>query len=280
MIKNMICPFYGSKWRIAKWIETHFPSHTTFCDVFGGSGVMTLRKKKSPVEVYNDISFKMFNLIRNIKENHEEMLGYLSKLNYSKEIYLEHFGATPTNQQVPDYVLQYANKIMLVASWSYGSQGAHRKYPDFQQDFEYRSSLKVWKNRLVDLPNKAKRLKDVILENMDFEEIIKKYDNPMTLFFCDPPYLGSEDGYSKRKDNVFNERNHRKLTECLHSIKGMALICGYHSPLYAKMYRDWRFVTKANKALQNKSSIEYLWISPKADLDFRLKTLKGNSIGN
>ncbi len=46
MIQNSICPYYGSKWRISKWIEGHFPIHSTFVDVFGGSGVMTLRKAK------------------------------------------------------------------------------------------------------------------------------------------------------------------------------------------------------------------------------------------
>ena len=35
----------------------------------------------------------------------------------------------------------------------------------------------------------------VVIENRDFEPILKTYDRPDALFYLDPPYLGTEKHY-------------------------------------------------------------------------------------
>jgi DNA adenine methylase len=41
------------------------------------------------------------------------------------------------------------------------------------------------------------RLAGVVLENLDWSEFINRYDRRGTLFYVDPPYIGSEDDYGK-----------------------------------------------------------------------------------
>ena len=44
-----------------------------------------------------------------------------------------------------------------------------------------------------------KRLEQVVIENKDFENLIKVYDRPKALFYCDPPYHKTENYYNANK---------------------------------------------------------------------------------
>ena len=48
------------------------------------------------------------------------------------------------------------------------------------------------------LPLFRERLKSVIIENRDFEDLIKTYDRNDAVFYVDPPYVGAEQYYNKR----------------------------------------------------------------------------------
>lgn len=64
------------------------------------------------------------------------------------------------------------------------------------------------------------RLDGVVIEHLDFERLIRIYDRPDALFYCDPPYYGAEKYYRA----AFTEQDHQRLAECLHSIKGKFLL--------------------------------------------------------
>ena len=66
----------------------------------------------------------------------------------------------------------------------------------------------------------AERLRNVVIENKDFEALIKTYDRENTLFYCDPPYVGTEGYYQ----TGFGEKQHRALSERLSAIKGKFLL--------------------------------------------------------
>ena len=38
----------------------------------------------------------------------------------------------------------------------------------------------------------GKRLENTVIENQDFEILIKHYDRENAFFYCDPPYFSSE----------------------------------------------------------------------------------------
>lgn len=52
-------------------------------------------------------------------------------------------------------------------------------------------------NHQKNLAHTVNRLRSVAMENLDFEEFIKKYDSKDTLFYLDPPYYGNENDYGK-----------------------------------------------------------------------------------
>jgi DNA adenine methylase len=55
------------------------------------------------------------------------------------------------------------------------------------------------------------------IENMDFEEVITKYDSPSTYFYLDPPYWKTENYYS---NHDFDSKDHERLATVLGGIQG------------------------------------------------------------
>ncbi|MFQ9820095.1 MAG: DNA adenine methylase [Acutalibacteraceae bacterium] len=63
------------------------------------------------------------------------------------------------------------------------------------------------------------RLDGVVIENKDFEDLIKVYDREKALFYCDPPYHKTERHYTVK----FTEDDHERL--CKSSSPDQGQIC-------------------------------------------------------
>ena len=77
----------------------------------------------------------------------------------------------------------------------------------------------------------SRRLKDVALENRDFESIIASRNDPQTVIYCDPPYYEAE-CYTVE----FPRSDHQRLHDALAAHKGFAMVsynnCAYIRELY------------------------------------------------
>lgn len=61
------------------------------------------------------------------------------------------------------------------------------------------------------------RLQRVLIERLPYQDFIKRYDRPHTLFYLDPPYYGCEDYYGKA---IFSSEDFGLLSEQLGKIAG------------------------------------------------------------
>ncbi len=61
----------------------------------------------------------------------------------------------------------------------------------------------------------------MVIENRDFEKLIRQYDSPVSFFYCDPPYFATEDYY---KDVGFTTADHIRLRDALLSSSGKFLV--------------------------------------------------------
>ena len=79
------------------------------------------------------------------------------------------------------------------------------------------------------------RLKNVALENRDFEELIAARNDPQTLIYCDPPYYGAE-CYAVE----FPRSDHQRLHDALAAHSGFVMVsynnCAYIRELYDDFY--------------------------------------------
>ena len=72
-----------------------------------------------------------------------------------------------------------------------------------------------------------------VVENMDFEDVIKKYDSPTTYFYCDPPYYKTEDYYA---NHSFGIETHERLATSLKSMKGKFSLSYYDFPQLSEWF--------------------------------------------
>jgi DNA adenine methylase len=120
-----------------------------------------------------------------------------------------------------------------------------------------------WLGSVEDLPQIAQRLLRVQFENRPALDVIRLYDAPNTLFYCDPPYVHSTRGDSKAYRFEMDDRAHRGLAAALATCKGMVAISGYRCDLMDELYAKWRRIDAPPKTCHSikKPRREALWMN-------------------
>ena len=118
-----------------------------------------------------------------------------------------------------------------------------------------------WLGGVEALPEIAERLLRVQIENRPALDVIRLYDSPQTLFYCDPPYLHSTRGDNKAYAFEMDEDEHRELASVLRSCAGMVAISGYRNDLMDRLYEGWTRVDAPEKTTHSvkRPRRESLW---------------------
>jgi len=241
-------PWVGGKKLLRKRIIDFFPQEppSRYIEVFGGAGwVLFGSDKHADLEVFNDIDGHLVNLYRCIKYHREELqkelLGTdLDWLPNSRELFLDY------RQQIEQQGLtdiQRAARYFLIIRLSYG---ADRR--------SFSCNKKVLFNAIGKFENVQNRLRDVVIENRDFERLIKTYDRPNALFYLDPPYYTAERHYEG-----FTKEDHERLRSVLERLKGR-FILSYNNDVYIKdLYEGFNIheVERANNLLREANQGNY-----------------------
>lgn len=138
----------------------------------------------SPIEVYNDINGELVNLFRVIKYHVKALQEELGNILLSREIFFDYKEQIKTRGLTD---IQRAARFYILLKLSYGAD---------LHSFGMKS--RSLDNSIKGLDEISKRLKNVIIENRDYEYIIKTYDREDTLFYLDPPYFGTEIYYKNK----------------------------------------------------------------------------------
>jgi site-specific DNA-adenine methylase len=90
---------------------------------------------------------------------------------------------------------------------------------------KYKSKFDSFKNKLKSPKWHMYFDKIQVNENLDFEELIKKYDSKTTYFYCDPPYYKTENYYANHE---FGLDTHLRLADSLKSMSGKFSLSYYY----------------------------------------------------
>ncbi len=213
----------GGKTKTGKFILPHLPYMNTWVEVFGGSMALTLMRRKSKLETYNDryggvVDF--YKCLHN-KTWMEELVKRLEMSIHSREYY---YWCYNTWQNVED-------PVERAARWYYTIQASFAsKGNSFGRCVKGTQTMgsKLTTN-LEHFPAIHERIKDITMENRSYEEIMRAYDSPTTVFYCDPPYINTSNSMYKHE---FTERDHREFLETVFKTKGFVAVSGYNNPLY------------------------------------------------
>jgi len=162
------------------------------------------------------------------------------------------------NFKVKPYDYEVAAKYIYVLTQVFsGSNPSKSKFIDLKG--KYHSKFTSFKNKLKK-PEWQKMFEKIThVENMDFADVITKYDSPTTYFYVDPPYyIVGEGVYYSNHD--FGRQDHKRLSNCLKSIKGRFSLSYYDFPLLSEWFPknkyNWAKKTFAKAASAKKGKIQ------------------------
>jgi DNA adenine methylase len=236
-------PYIGSKFRLSSWIIEKFGKHNCYCEVFGGVMHVLLSKNPSQVEIFNDLDGDIVNLWRQIKNNHTEFAEALNKFPYSRQVFNEISNRWFDNDRGKDN-LERAVMFWYIGMGSFA--GKMQEKSGWKHSIEKNEAQRYY-NRIKSFEGFCKRLQNVQIENRDFRKIINDYDSYQTLFYCDPPYVGTEDYYA----NDFNLQDHEDLAEKLRKIKGKFVLSYYDHPKVYELYPTDEFTYYKKTSTKN-----------------------------
>jgi DNA adenine methylase len=245
----MALSYIGGKSRIGLWIKNFIPSNTeTYVEPFSGMFWVFFKMelpnfpnlKKVVYNDFNPLNVNLFNCIRNYNQFSdiiEKISSQDSNLfyNFQKEIFDKNF---KVDLSKPDYETAYKYAYVLTQVWS-GINPEKAKFIDLKG--KYKSKFDTFKDKLKNPKWQSYFGKITITENMDFEDVIKKYDSPKTYFYCDPPYYKTEDYYANHQ---FGVDTHERLSNCLKSISGKFSLSYYDFPKLSEWFPKEQFTWK------------------------------------
>lgn len=218
----------GGKKLLRKTICERFPNDGTFdryIEVFGGAGwVLFYKDRHAKLEVYNDADGELVNLMRCIKYHAGELQRELDGYCNAREF----FGDILAQSNIRGFTdIQRAARHFLRMKLSFGA--------DYKS---YGCNVKNLGNAIEYLTDVQQRLisPSVVIEHKDFEDLIKVYDRPTALFYCDPPYHGTEKYY----DVSFTEDDHIRLRDTLAAIKGKFLLSYNDDEFIRNLYKNFK----------------------------------------
>lgn len=183
MVVTVIGPlrYPGGKSRLAQQLIAWFPQHRSYIEPFCGGAQVFFRKERSHSEVLNDLDGELVNFLRVCQNHHEELvrsLRYAVTSRQMHELYRRQDPALLTD-------VQRATRFVYLQRTSWGAAVRDQHYnaePTRPGPFSASATA-------AHIERAAKRLARVQLENLPYEDVLKRYDRPDSLFYCDPPYV-------------------------------------------------------------------------------------------
>lgn len=248
--------YYGGKWRLAPWVISHFPPHTNYVEPCGGAASVLLQKPPSPLETYNDLDFRLVNFFQVLRNRPDDLLRAIRLTPWSRA----EFERCRVESSDP---LENARRWWVLCWQSISKVGGSWRS---MYDYDKRPRSAALDGVEIDhLYQVAERLKMVQIEQRDALLVIEQYDNAQTLTYFDPPYLPVTRVNRCYYDLDVDEMFHIDAAKLLLKAKGMVVVSGYKSGLYAELYEDrgWKRVDSPTVATNGSKRVESLWLSPR-----------------
>ena len=261
-------------WLIRKLAPPWYPR---FIDVFGGSGTVTLDRpiRKGCLEVYNDYNSNLTNLFCCVKNRTLALLKELGFLPLnSRDDFNVLYKFFSKDEFTDDYLeeeleltqiyleplkREAIQQLMLERS----PRGDVRRAADYFKLIRYSFSGggKSFAGRSCDIRRFfyliwecSRRLASVVIENKDFEGLIRQYDRKNAFFYCDPPYFEAEDCYAVE----FPKEDHQRLHDVLLTCQGYVMVSYNCCPYILELYKEFYiFHTTRPNSMSQTADSEY-----------------------
>jgi DNA adenine methylase len=206
-----IIPWIGGKRRLAKRILAQFPEHSCYVEPFaGGAALYFLRDTPAKVEVLNDINSDLVNLYRVVKNHLEEFVRQFKWALSSREV----FKWTQITRPETLTDIQRAARFYYLQHHAFGGKVTGQTWGTAT------TTPPINLLRIEEALSAAHlRMSQTYIEHLPWDECMRKYDRPHTLFFCDPPYWETA-GYGV----PFEWSQYELLASMMGTLKGKVIL--------------------------------------------------------
>lgn len=211
-MSSPIVPWIGGKRRLADQLLALFPQHDCYVEVFcGGAALYFLRQTPATCEVINDINGELVNLYRVVQNHLEEFVRQFKWALSSRQIFKWHQLTKP--ETLTD--IQRAARFFYLQNHAFGGKVEG-------QSFGTATTAPTVNLLRIEENLSAAHLRlagGTIIENLTWQDCLKRYDRPHTFFYMDPPYWKTE-GYGV----PFEWGQYVDMADQVRKVKGKVMI--------------------------------------------------------
>lgn len=256
--------YYGGKFTHLDFILPLLPEDRThYCEPFGGSGAVLINRAPAPVETYNDLDSEVVNFFRCLRDHSDELIRRTALTPFSREELVLANARGPATDELERARRFFVRARQTRTGLAQTSSEGRWAHCVLTSRAGMAGAVSRWLGSVEGLAEIVQRLQRVQVENAPAMEVIRRYDSPATLFYCDPPYPHEARGDSKAYGFEMSDAQHEELAEVLRSVEGAVAVSGYSCDLMNRLYSDWIRVD-APPHLCNSSKterMESLWLN-------------------
>ena len=263
--KRMIAfGWYGGKFSHLDFILPRLPTDAKhFCDVYGGSAAVLINRPPAPVETYNDIDSELVNFFKMLRDAGEDLVRQISLTPFSREELIkacQHEPGLSDLERARRFFVRARQTRTGLAQKSSEGRWAHCV---LTTRAGMSGAVSRWLGSVDGLAEITARLQRVQIENAPALEVIRRYDTAETVFYLDPPYVHASRGDTAAYQHEMSDDDHVALADVLSSIRGRAVLSGYRTPLYDRLFESW---TRIDAPVRTAHSVrkprqESLWVN-------------------
>lgn len=249
--------YFGGKNRQSQWMYNYIPTDCkNYVEVFGGSMAFFFKEDFSKFDliVYNDINPYLVNMFSCFKNDFDRL----------KQLIVNTDMSLMNSKFKHEFKKKYIDNFIPIVGCDYHLACDFLKFFAFQfsammndTGFVYKTGIRgfnAYINKLNNPNHTFHKVKNINhFENLDFKQLIQKYDSPETFFYIDPPY---KNNYNNKTNSnkyattkYFGEYSHKELFEVLDKIKGKFMLSYYMFDELKDLYKPpkYRFFSKLYK---------------------------------
>lgn len=228
----MLIPYLGEKSKFASFITPNIPTDiSTYVEPFGGMfGVffsLDFSKFKGVKFIYNEINYLNYNLFDLLRYD-RRFIEIIKGIKVDRERYQKALRDIFTETDRMTFAINWLIVLTCSAPNEIGKDS-------WRGNMEFEVFKLKWKAYEPHL----NKISEII--NIDYKEVISKYDSTETFFYLDPPYMGREKYYI---NHDFDESSHYELSSILNNIKGRFALSYYYFDGIEDLYPNCKFESK------------------------------------
>jgi DNA adenine methylase len=219
-----------------------------------------LFKGFSKTTIINDSDAHLIAFWKTLQDavQRKQLISLLDGMLYSRAAWYE-LRARWKSNTIPDDPVKASAEWYFLNRATYAADMQGGGFIGYAQG---RNMCKTFRNAVGQLHEAGELVKGWIIENLPFQECIKRFDGSNVVFFADAPYFLP--GQRKHYQQDFTLGDHETLAKLLANIKGRALVSHYENDTISELYSGWNCYkfesfTGSSNGESKPKTVECLW---------------------